>query len=82
MHIMAVMQDTQGVVDVYKALVAFCKENPDLKVPLQIQKLFSKHIKPQEQVALLSKESKQPALNVYVGVPNRMKKRLLLGGYR
>jgi hypothetical protein len=83
-HIIVLTPDTQIVVDNYKALMEkFSKKTAasgDIEV--RLQKLFSKHISIEEHQKLLSAEPKNAGkkfLNVYIGVPNRVKKLIELG---
>ena len=86
--ILILCPDTYNVVDINKLLVEKYKDlsgtnpNPEktfgLKYDVHISKLFAKHIKPEEQVELLSRKhpnaKSKRVLNVYVGTANRLLK--------
>ena len=86
---MIIKPDTYNVVDLNKLLVAKYKdlngianyeyeEQSSEQYDIHVTKLFAKHIKPEEQVALLG--TKHPngkykrVLNIYIGTPNRLLK--------
>ena len=52
---------------------------------VKVTKLFAKHIKPEEQVDLLSKKhpngKQKRVLNIYVGTPNRILKLQGMGAF-
>jgi len=66
------------LVEKYKELSGNKPSEEEHKYDVHIQKLFAKHIKPEEQAKLM--EVKHPnakakrVLNVYVGTPNRLLK--------
>ena len=70
--------DTYNVVDLNKLAVAAFSNTPEAKYDVHVQKLFAKHIKPEEQAALLAKKhpnaKQKRVLNVYIGTPNRLLK--------
>lgn len=69
--------------DLYKELKAkFGEKTLKEGVEVCIQKLFSKHISVEEHQALLSAEHPGKLINVYVGVPNRIKKLIELGSIK
>jgi hypothetical protein len=81
---MVVTSDTYVVVDLYKALIEKFKDTRSLRYDVQIHKLFSKHIKVEEQHTNLTqthKNKKKQVLNVYLGTPNRLKKLALKETY-
>ena len=87
--ILLVTPDTYNVVDLNKLLVDRYKslsgQDPEQKpgesshtYDIHVSKLFAKHIKPEEQAALLAKKhpnaKQKRVLNIYVGTPNRLLK--------
>ena len=72
--------DTYNVVDLNKLLVTMYKSTNEsnLKYDVHVQKLFAKHIKPEEQATLLSKKhpnaKQKRVLNIYIGTANRLLK--------
>lgn len=77
-HIIVMTSDTQQVVDLCKVLKEkFAKEKNGIEV--KVQKLFSKHITVEEHSSLLKSAKAGKYLNVYVGVPNRIKKLIEVG---
>jgi hypothetical protein len=87
--ILLVTPDTYNVVDLNKLLVDKYKslsgQDPEQKpadsshgYDIHVTKLFAKHIKPEEQAALLAKKhpnaKQKRVLNIYVGTPNRLLK--------
>lgn len=71
--------DTQVVVDNFKALKDKLSSNKS-GIEVRLQKLFSKHISVEEHQKLLT--TPKPGakyLNVYIGVPNRIKKLVEVG---
>lgn len=76
-QIIVLCHETQSVLDIFKALVNKYRDTRCLRYDVVVQKLMSKHIKPKEQHAILQadhKSKKRQVLNVYVGMPNRVKK--------
>jgi U3-containing 90S pre-ribosomal complex subunit len=80
-QIMVLTPDTQVVVDVVKDLKAKFAEKKDSEggVQVKIQKLFSKHISIEEHQRWLTSRNPGQYINVFVGVPNRIKKLIELG---
>ena len=85
--IVVITADTYNVVDLNKLLVEKYKHlsgfpvgtnDPAYGYDIHVQKLFAKHIKPEEQMTLLG--NKHPnaklkrVLNIYIGTPNRLRK--------
>jgi len=67
--------DTQVVVDVVKELKAKFSEERDAQgYEVRVQKLFSKHISVEEQQKILGAKKQGKFINIFVGVPNRVKK--------
>jgi hypothetical protein len=75
--------DTYNVVDLNKLIVALYKDHrgfteSKLKYDINVQKLFAKHIKPEEQSELLAKKhpnaKAKRVLNIYIGTANRLLK--------
>jgi hypothetical protein len=62
------------VVDVCKELKALYAEPHSSGIEVKIQKLFSKHISVEEHQKWLSHKKPGQYLNIFVGVPNRVKK--------
>ena len=76
---MVLTPDTQVVVDVCKELKAKFSEKSYKGAEIRIQKLFSKHITVEEHTAILKDQKPGKFINVYVGVPNRIKKLIEVG---
>ena len=84
-NIILLTADTYVVVDLYKELIKKFKDTRKMKYDVQIQKLFSKHIKPDEQHTLLNqahRNKSKDVLNIYVGMPNRVKKLALKESFK
>ena len=62
------------MVDVCKELKALYAEPHSSGIEVKIQKLFSKHISVEEHQKWLSHKKPGQYLNIFVGVPNRVKK--------
>lgn len=78
-HIIVLTPDTQVVVDNFKALKDKLSSNKN-GIEVRLQKLFSKHITVEEHQSLLSTpKAGAKYLNVYIGVPNRIKKLIEVG---
>lgn len=61
------------VTALYKQLRDKYKTQKDQKVAVHIWKLFARHISLSEQQEQLSAECGQKTINVYIGMPNRIK---------
>ena len=79
-QIIVLTPDTQVVVDLFKDLKA-SYEGAKTKIQVRVQKLFSKHITIEEHQQLLSTPPHKPGkfINIYIGVPNRIKRLIELG---
>ena len=85
--IMVICPDTYNVVDLNKLFVEKFKvlDKEECPYDVHVQKLFAKHIKPEEQKEMLSTKhphaKERKVLNLYLGTPNRLLKLLSMGAY-
>ena len=85
--VLVMTADTLNVVDINRSLVKVYNQepNPSDKYDARVQKLFARHIKPQEQADALSQKhwnaKEHRVLNVYVGTPNRLVKLAQMGAF-
>ena len=73
--IMILSPDTANSMAIAKTLTeAYPLKDTTLKYLVKVHRLFSKGMKFEEQKAHLKLKNKEKVLNIYVGVPNRIRK--------
>ena len=73
--IMILTPDTANSMAISKTLTeAYPLKDTSLKYLVKVHRLFSKGMKVEDQKAHLKMKNKEKVLNIYVGVPNRMRK--------
>ena len=73
--IMVLTPDNANCMAIAKTLTeAYPLKNNSLKYLVKVHRLFSKGMRVEEQKAHLKLKNKEKVLNVYVGVPNRIRK--------
>ncbi len=72
-QLLVLTQDTLVVTALYKQLRDKYKDTKDSKVGVRVWKLFARHIPLAEHQEALSAECDKKTINVYIGMPNRIK---------
>lgn len=72
-QLLVLTQDTLVVTALYKQLRDKYKETKESKVNVRVWKLFARHISLSEQQDALKADCDKKTINVYIGMPNRIK---------